>query len=691
MTTGGGVPGQPAAGTASAPAAASNTRARANAGKLEPALQQAVVLLKSGQPQQAEQQIHAILAAAPHEPNALFLLAKARQLQGASAEALALLDGLLARGRDWPSVHQEKGLILRQCGDLRGSVAALRRLVALDPSRAAAWGLIAEMLTSLGEQSAADEAMREYLKAAARPEVLVKVAELVAQGKLAEAEPRCRDYLRHSPDDVDAVRLLAEIATRLGVFDDAEQLFARCIALAPQFHLARAGYAHVLMRQSRFDQSLAEIDKLLAVDPDNTSYRILLASVLVRVGRHREAIDNYQRVVARPGHTALDLASLGHALKTVGRTSEAIDAYHRAIALDPLFGDAYWSLANLKTFDFNDQEVDAMIEAAASDRCLPREYPALCFALGKAYEDRGQYAQAFAQYQRGNARRRTEIRYSADENRAVSEDLMRACTAELFQRHAADGCPDPAPIFIVGLPRSGSTLVEQVLASHSQVDGTGELPEIIEIARRLSGRRRPADASRYPDILQQLDAGQLRELGQEYIERTRIQRRDAPYFIDKMPNNFPHIGLIHLILPNARIIDTRRHPMASCFSAYKQLFATGQNFSYDLGDLGRYYADYVALMAHWDRVLPGVVLRVFYEETVRDTEAAVRRLLDYCGLPFEERCLRFYETERAVRTASSEQVRKPIYHAAVEHWRHFEPQLQQLRTALGSALTEYPF
>jgi tetratricopeptide (TPR) repeat protein len=659
-------------------------------GQLPSALERAVQLLKAGHAQHAEQHIRLILAAAPQEPNALFLLAKARHQQGASSEALALLDGLIARRRDWPSVHQEKGLILRQCGDLQGSVAAFRQLVALDPNRAAAWGLIADMLTSLGEQSAADQAMREYLKAAARPEVLVKVAELVAQGNLADAEPRCRDYLRHSPDDVDALRLLAEIATRLGVFDDAEQLFARCVALSPEFHFARAGYAHVLMKQGRFQQSLEEIDKLLAVDADNTSYRILLASVLVRVGRQHEAIDNYQRVVARPGHTALDLASLGHALKTIGRTSEAIDAYHRAIALDPLFGDAYWSLANLKTFDFTDQEVTAMTAAAASGRCLPREYPALCFALGKAYEDRGLYTEAFAQYQRGNAQRRTEVRYSADENHAATEDLIRACTAELFERNAGHGCPDPSPIFIVGLPRSGSTLVEQMLASHSQVDGTAELPEIIEIARRLSGKRRPTDVSRYPDILLQLDAGQLRELGEEYIERTRIQRRDAPYFIDKMPNNFPHIGLIHLILPNARIIDTRRHPMASCFSAFKQLFATGQNFSYDLTDLGRYYADYVALMAHWDRVLPGVVLRVFYEETVRDTEGAVRRLLDYCGLPFEDRCLRFYETERAVRTASSEQVRQPIYSDAVEHWRNFEPQLEGLRTALGTALTDYP-
>jgi Sulfotransferase family len=283
------------------------------------------------------------------------------------------------------------------------------------------------------------------------------------------------------------------------------------------------------------------------------------------------------------------------------------------------------------------------------------------------------------------------VRYSAEENHAASDELMRTCTAQLFERHAGYGCPDPAPIFIVGLPRSGSTLVEQILASHSQVDGTGELPEIIEIARRLSGKRGPMETSHYPHILLELDAAQLRELGQEYMERTRIQRRDAPFFIDKMPNNFPHIGLIHLILPNAKIIDTRRHPMASCFSAFKQLFASGQNFSYNLTDLGRYYADYVALMAHWDRVLPGVVLRVFYEETVRDTETAVRRLLEHCRLPFEDRCLRFYETERAVRTASSEQVRQPIYRDAVEHWRNFESQLQELQAALGTALTDYPY
>jgi tetratricopeptide (TPR) repeat protein len=661
------------------------------AADLQPGLERIVHLIKAGRGLEAEQQARLLLRTLPNEPNTLFLLAKARHLQGDAAEAIRLLDGLIARRREWLSVHQEKALILRACGDLPGSVASLREVTRLEPTRAAAWGLMADMLTTLGDQTAADEAMRHYLKAAARPEVLVRAAELLAAGKVAEAEPICRDFLRHSPNDVDALRLLAEIATRLGVFEDAEQLFGRCVELAPGFHLARGGYAHALMKQGKFEQSLAQIDRLLAVDPDNTSYRILLASVLIRVGRHEEAIENYQRVVSRPGHSALDLASLGHALKTIGRTPEAIAAYRRAVALDPQFGDAYWSLANLKTFEFTEAEFAAMQAAASSDRCPPREFPALCFALGKACEDRGRYEEAFTQYQAGNRQRRAEVRYSADDNHAGTVELMQCCTRQLFELKAGLGCPDPAPIFVVGLPRSGSTLIEQIIASHSQVDGTAELPDVIDMARRLSGKRHPRDPSLYPQILHELDATQLRALGEEYLARTRIQRRGAPHFIDKMPNNFPHIGFIHLILPNAKIIDTRRHPLACCFSAFKQLFATGQNFSYDLVDAGRYYADYVALMTHWDQVLPGRVLRVYYEQTVRDTEAAVRRVLEYCGLPFEDACLRFYETERAVRTASSEQVRRPIYRDAIEHWQNFEPYLSPLKRALGSALTDYPF
>lgn len=661
------------------------------AADLQPAFERIVQLLKSGQGGQAEEQAREILRLVPQEPNAVFLLAKARHLRGAPLEAVALLDGLIARRRDWLSVHQEKALILRAGGDLAGAVESLREVVRLDPNRAAAWGLIAQMLSSLGDETRADEALQHYFKAAARPEMLVKAAGLVAQSKLAEAEPLCREYLRQVPSDFDAIRLLAEIATRLGVFDEAETLFERCLTLSPTFLLARAGYAHVLMKQGKFDRSLVEIDRLLAVEPDNSAYRILLASVLIRVGKHEEAIQNYQRVVASAGHSALDLSSLGHALKTIGRTPEAIVAYRRAIERDPNFGDAYWSLANLKTFEFAVHEVAAIRAAIASGNCPPRELPALYFALGKALEDHAQYSEAFECYRSGNSLRGAELRYSADDNSAGTHELMQVCTQELFERHAGQGCPDPAPIFIVGLPRSGSTLIEQILASHSQVDGTAELPDIIDIARRLSGKRKPRDPSRYPGILHELSAAQLRELGEEYIARTRIQRRGAPYFIDKMPNNFPHIGLIHLILPKARIIDARRHPLACCFSAYKQLFATGQNFSYDLTDLGRYYADYVTLMAHWDRVLPDRVLRVFYEHTVGDTEGAVRRLLEYCGLPYEEACLRFHETERAVRTASSEQVRRPIYRDAVEHWQNFEPFLAVLKEALGPALLAYPY
>ena len=658
---------------------------------LQPVFERIVDLLKSGQSEQAEEQTRAILRAQPGEPNAIFLLAKARYQLGAPGEAVQLLDGLLARQRDWLSVHQEKAVVLRSMGDLAAAVGALREVVRLDPNRASAWGVMAQMLSTLGDEPAADIALQSYFKATARPEILVKSAGLVASGNLADAEPLCREYLRQVPDDVDALRLLAEIATRLGVFEDAEMLFARCLSLAPNFLFARAGYAHVLMKQGRFDRSLEHIDKLLTADPDNSAYRVLWASVLIRIGRHEEAIEAYRNVVVKPGHSALDLSSLGHALKTIGRTAEAIDAYRQAIALDPLFGDAYWSLANLKTFQFTDDEVSAMRVAAASKRCKPHELPALYFALGKALEDRAKFREAFTEYERGNALRKAELRYSADDNHAGTRDLLQVCTRDLFERHTGDGCADWAPIFIVGLPRSGSTLVEQILASHSQVDGTAELPDIIDFARRLSGKRKPRDPSRYPQILHELTGTRLRELGEEYLARTRIQRRGAPYFIDKMPNNFAHIGLIHLILPNSKIIDARRHPLACCFSAYKQLFATGQNFSYDLTDLGRYYADYVELMAHWDQVLPQRVLRVFYENTVADTEAAVRRLLDFCGLPFEQSCLRFYQTERAVRTASSEQVRRPIYRDAVEHWQHFDSFLGPLKAALGAALTEYPY
>jgi tetratricopeptide (TPR) repeat protein len=382
--------------------------------------------------------------------------------------------------------------------------------------------------------------------------------------------------------------------------------------------------------------------------------------------------------------------SYAHALKTVGRQEDAIAAYRRTITLKPSFGDAYWSLANLKTFRFEDDEIEAMRTEINRDTITQEDHFHLCFALGKALEDRKQFDESFSYYHLGNDIKEKLEGYDRGKNRSAAQRVIAVCTEDLLSSKANLGDPAPDPIFIVGLPRSGSTLLEQILASHSQVDGTKELVEILSIVRRLSGKKKKSDVSRYPDILQDLDASQLKDLGQEYIDRTRIQRGNGAFFIDKMPNNFLHIGLIHLILPNAKIIDARRHAMAACFSGFTQLFASGQRFTYGLSNIGSYYRDYVDVMDHWDLVLPGRVLPVQYEDVVADAEAQIRRILDYCDLPFEEACLQFHRTERAVRTASSEQVRQPIYSGALEHWRNYERHLDELKESLGPVLERYP-
>jgi tetratricopeptide (TPR) repeat protein len=384
------------------------------------------------------------------------------------------------------------------------------------------------------------------------------------------------------------------------------------------------------------------------------------------------------------------MLTYGHALKTVGKQEEAIEAYRKTIELRPDFGDAYWSLANLKTFRFEDSDIEAMREQLEKKTGSREDFFHLCFALGKALEHHKQFDESFMYYELGNSIKEKLSGYKADNIENYVRRMKAACPRELFTSTDGQGCQAPDPIFVVGLPRSGSTLLEQILASHSQVDGTKELIHILAIARRLGGNRMQSEPSLYPDNLSGLDAGQLQELGREYMDRTRIQREDAPFFIDKMPNNFLHVGLISLILPNAKIIDARRHPMAACFSGFTQLFAQGQTFTYGLKNIGRYYRDYVDLMDHWDEVLPGKVLRVQYEEMVSDTENQVRRMLRHCGLPFEENCLEFHRTDRAVRTASSEQVRQPIYSGALEHWRNYEPHLGELKEVLGPVLDRYP-
>jgi tetratricopeptide (TPR) repeat protein len=439
----------------------------------------------------------------------------------------------------------------------------------------------------------------------------------------------------------------------------------------------------ILIRRQKPEAAIHEADKLLAQEPNNPNFLILKASILVRIGDQSGALEIYEKVLKNYPNQARAQMSYGHALKTVGRLDESIEAYKKCIRLSPEVGEAYWSLANLKTFRFSDKDIENMRRQVTTEGGDADDQSHLAFALGKALEDRGEYDESFKFYRRGNGIRRIEHRHSPKVNVMDSIRQVRALPGALFEQRKGWGCQASDPIFIVGLPRAGSTLLEQILASHSQVEGTSELQDIIAISRKLGNRNRKNPSGKYPEILAELAQDQFRELGESYVETTRIHRSDTPFFIDKMPNNFRHIGLIHLILPNSKIIDARRHPMGGCFSGFKQLFARGQTFTYGLEDIGKYYRDYVRLMDHWDAVLPGRVHRVQYEEMVGDTESQIRALLDYCELEFEEQCLRFYETDRAVRTPSSEQVRKPIYKEGLEQWRNFEAHLDPLKEALG--------
>lgn len=561
---------------------------------------------------------------------------------------------------------------------------------AADATAAARYRIQGDRLRLAGDVAGADAAYAREMRATVSDPELVRSADAMLAGRFAEAHAALRDVAARRPDDVHALWMLGDLCARAGRNAEAEDLLARCLALAPGFTSARYAYAMVLNWRNKVAETLAEAETLLAADPANPVYRHLKASSLLRLGDDPGAAAAYASVLEADPDQPLTLMSYGHALKTIGRQAEAVDAYRRALALSPGLGEAWWSLANLKTVTFSAGDVAAMDRAlggelAATDRLQ------LHFALGKAHEDAGRDAEAFAHYERGNALQRSRVDYVADETTIQMRRAKAVLSAPFLAARAGQGSPRPDPIFIVGLPRSGSTLVEQILASHSQVEGTHELPHIPNLAATLAGPARREPEGAYPDVLAALSPGELGTLGEAYLERARIHRKlERPFFIDKLPNNWIHAGLIHLILPRAKIVDARRHPLGCCFSGFKQYFAAGQAFSYDQTDLGRYYRDYVELMAHVDAVLPGRVHRVIYERMVADPEAEVRRLLDYCGLPFEANCLKFYENDRAVRTASSEQVRRPIFTDAAGHWRRFEPFLGPMKAALGPVLDAYP-
>jgi len=582
------------------------------------------------------------------------------------------------------------GLARAMTGDADGSIDALTRAVSLRPDLPDAWIALADQLRARGDAEAADRAYAHYIKAATRDPRLLGAASALCDNRIPQAEALLRAHLAQQPNDVAALRMLAEVAARLLRHGDARRLLERCLELAPSFDAARHNYASVLNRQGRSAEALQQCALLLAKEPHNPGYRSLHAAISANLGEYAEAMAAYETVLRDFPQQPKLWMSYGHALRTTGRLPESIAMYRRALSLDPTLGEAWWSLANLKTFRFSDADVRAIRQALGRTDLADEDRWHFEFALGKALEDAASYEESFNHYAAGNALRRHQHGYDPDENSRFVQRSKQLLTREFFAERAGVGAEARDPIFIVGLPRAGSTLLEQMLASHPLVEGTMELPHLPKIARELAGPK-TEEGGTFLKRLVSLGREELRALGERYLAETRIMRKSgAPFFIDKMPNNCMYVGLIHLILPNAVIIDARRHPLGCCLSCFKQHFARGQWFTYGLEDLGRYYRDYVELMAHFDGVLPGRVGRVFYETMVADPENGLRRLLEHCRLPFEPACLKFYENDRAVRTASSEQVRQPIFREALEHWRHYEPWLDPLKQALGDALTEYP-
>ncbi len=564
----------------------------------------------------------------------------------------------------------------------------LRSVVARDPRNIGAWRWLGRALRRLGEEDAASEAEMAAIRATALEPQMVAIAAAMLDNDLQTAERLLRQRLREQPTDAAAIRLMAELAARIGRLGDSETLLRRALELAPGFTAARANLANVLYKQSRYEEAAQVLDEVILRDPANPGNRNLMAATLGRIGDYDEALRLYAELVETfPDHAKLQM-SYGHMLKTVGRQEDGVAAYRAALAVQPDLGEVWWSLANLKTVKFSDEDVAAMEAALAGD---PGHEDALHlhFALGKAYADRHEAEASFRHYDRGNALRSEELGYEPEAITALVDRTIEVLTPEFLAAHEGVGDPSPDPIFILGLPRAGSTLLEQILASHSQVEGTMELPDIPAIAMR-EAKKAGGELRDWPDAVADLPRARFAELGEEFLARTRVQRKSGrPFYIDKLPNNWSYAGFIHLILPHAKIIDARRHPLDCCFSNFRQHFAKGQGFSYSLDHIGRYYADYVRAMDHYDAVLPGRIHRVIHERLLDDPETDVRAMLAYLGLPFEEACLAFHETDRAVRTASSEQVRRPINRDGVGQWQPYRAWLGPLEAALGDLPQTY--
>ena len=649
---------------------------------------EAIGLIQAGRLADAETRCRASLVKFPRDVNMQALLGALLVKMDRHDEAEATLRATIEAAPTFAKPMEDLGYLLLRANRAGDALPVLERATRLDPSLERAWFSLGKALALLGRGKDADAAFEKSFELSPERRLMAHAAEHQKEGRVDEAERIYRRVLRKNPDNVDALRLLALLAMRVDRQDDAESLLQRAIEIAPDFLLALLDLGRLRKEQDRYEEALECFDRVIALEPSQPQAHFLRAATLARASFTQESIDAYRSCLAvRPGHVGA-LLGLGHVLKAVGDYDAAVASYQACMQEAPDFGETYWSLANLKTYRFDDATVAEMETRAAASGANDQSVVNFRFALGKAYEDRGDYERAWDHYRRGNVSQRAQVKYDPVQTAVMNDRILGVFDAALVEKLRGAGDPDPSPIFILGLPRSGSTLLEQILATHTDVEGTSELPYVGRLATSLNLNR--PDGVNYPEAMRELGPSNLSAMGRDYLARARMHRRSgASRFIDKMPNNFPNAGLIALVLPNAKIIDARRHPLDACLSNYRQLFAKGQNFTYDLTEIGEYYLEYQRMMDHWHDVLPDRVLTVQYEDVVADFEPQVRRLLAFCGLPWQDACLRFYESERPVRTPSAEQVRQPIYDRSVGHWKNYAHHLGELLDVIAPIRERY--
>jgi len=658
------------------------------ANQLRDTFDKIVGCIQQGEPAEAEALARQILRDHPDDPNILRVSGVALMRQGKFEEAIDHLSTSVRIAPELAGSHEQYGLALAALGRLNEAEESLLTASKLDPNSKTVHSMLARLQAMQGKDEESQESQARMLELNPHQQKMQDAMELQADGKHDEARNIVKSVLRENPDNVDALNLMGGIRIAQNAHNDAEAFFRRAVELAPDFAVAWSSLGASLKEQGRFEEAVEALERALSLEPGNAEWHCYLGTMLLVWGKEERALAAFEAALAIQPKLAGALHSKGHVLKTMGDLDDAIRAYRAAARARPDLGEIYWSLANLKTFRFEPDEVELMQSQIDSGKLTDDSKVHFHYALGKHFEDQEDYAKGFEHYSEGGATKRMNTAYDPVDFDVQTDKIIEAFTAEFFEERASFGYDDPAPILIVGLPRSGSTLIEQILSSHSQVDGTAELADLMTLAYQTGQNR--FDKLKYPASLMDMDAGNIEDLGREYIDRTFHHRAGAAYFCDKMPNNFSHIGFLHLILPNAKVIDARRHPLDSCYGTFKQLFAKGQTFSYDFFDLGQYYNSYIRLMEHWDQVLPGKVLRVQYEDTVADLESQARRMIEHCGLEWEDQVLRFYESERSVKTASSEQVRQPIYNKSVNSWKRYETELADLILILEDALEKLP-